>query len=474
MPDPRRWIALALLCVTQFMVILDVAIVNVALPAIQTDLGFSEQGLQWVLSAYTLTFGGFLMLGGRVSDLLGRRRVFMVGIVVFGLASLACGVATSSEVLIGARAVQGLGAAIISPAALSIVTTTFAQGRERNIALGVWGAIAGVGGAVGVLLGGILTDALSWNWIFWINVPIALVVLLLTPRMVRESRVEGMLRHFDALGALTITGGLVVLVFALVKAPDYGWVSPTTLVLLAASLVLLTAFVIIERRSPSPLVPLGIFRNRSLSAANVVAFLLGAAVVSMFFFLSLHMQQVLGYSALKTGIAYLSISVTIVLASGASQTLVTKMGVRPVLIAGMALTAIGIGLFAQISVGGSYVTTLLPGFIVAGVGLGFAFVPVTIAALQGVHPGEAGVASGLINTTQQIGGALGIAVLSTVAFTHQATLVARGIATPEATASGFRWAFWVGAGMAVAGLVAALLFVQGGTPDPTPAPVPIA
>ncbi|MBJ7455408.1 MAG: MFS transporter [Thermoleophilia bacterium] len=462
--DSRKWIALVLLCATQFLVVLDVAIVNVALPSIQTALDFSQENLQWVVSAYTLTFGGLLLLGGRMADLLGRRRVFMAGLVVFSLASLACGFAQTDTVLIIARAVQGIGAAIISPAALSILVTTFEEGAERNKALGIWGAIAGIGGAAGVLAGGILTDSLGWEWIFFVNVPIGLAVIALIPRYIDESRAEGATRNFDVAGAVSVTAGLALLVYALVNTDSAGWLSGETIALFAASIALIVAFVVIEFRAAAPLLPLGIFRLRSLTGANIVGLLLGAAVFAMFFFLSLYMQQVLGYSALKSGFAYLLVAVVIILAAGASQALVTRFGTKMILAIGMALLTAGLLYFTQIEVGGSYLIDLVPGFLLAGVGLGFAFVPVSIAALQGVRPHEAGVASGLINTSQQIGGALGIAILSTIATSRTASVVtdAGGAesAIPGALTEGFQYAFAVGAGMAVIGLIATLLFLD--------------
>lgn len=464
--DSRKWIALVLLCATQFLVVLDVAIVNVALPSIQTALDFSQEDLQWVVSAYTLTFGGLLLLGGRAADLLGRRRVFMAGLVVFGLASLACGLAHTDTFLIGARAVQGIGAAVISPAALSILVTTFREGAERNKALGIWGAIAGVGGAAGVLAGGILTDWLGWEWIFFVNVPVSAVVLLLIPRYIDESRAEGATRNFDVAGAVSVTAGLALLVYALVNTDSAGWASAETIGLLAASAALIIGFLVIEMRAAAPLMPLGIFRLRSLSGANIVGLLLGAAIFSMFFFLSLYMQQVLGYSALRSGFAYLLVAVVIILAAGASQALVTRFGVRSILAIGMALLVLGLLWFTRIDVDGTYAVDLVPGFLLAGVGLGFSFVPVSIAALQGVTGQEAGVASGLINTSQQIGGALGIAILSTVATSHTEALIedAGGApdALPGALTEGFQYAFAVGAGMALIGLIATLVFLRGG------------
>jgi EmrB/QacA subfamily drug resistance transporter len=462
--DSRKWIALVLLCATQFLVVLDVAIVNVALPSIQTALDFSQEDLQWVVSAYTLTFGGLLLLGGRAADLLGRRRVFMAGLLLFSVASLACGLATSDGVLIAARAVQGVGAAIISPAALSILVTTFPEGAERNKALGIWGAIAGIGGAAGVLFGGILTDTLGWEWIFFVNVPVGLAVMALVPRYIDESRADAEVRNFDVAGAVTATAGLSLLVYALVNTDSAGWTSAETWGLLAGASALLAAFIVIETRASAPLMPLGIFRLRSLAGANAVGLLLGAAIFSMFFFLSLYMQQVLGWSALESGFAYLLVAVVIILAAGASQALVTRFGVRLILSIGMVLLVLGLLWFTQIDVDGTYVVDLVPGFILAGVGLGFAFVPVSIAALEGVRAHEAGVASGLINTSQQIGGALGIAILSTIATSRTQDLIddAAGVpeAIPGALTEGFQYAFAVGAVMAVIGLIVTLVFLD--------------
>jgi EmrB/QacA subfamily drug resistance transporter len=459
----RRWYALILLCAIQFMVVLDISIVNVALPTIKTALKFSEANLQWVVSAYTLTFGGFLMLGGRVADLLGRKRLFMAGLVLFSAASLACGLSQSDTQLIIFRAIQGLGAAIISPAALAILTTTFREGEERNKALGIWGAIAGMGGAVGVLLGGVLTDKVSWEWIFFINVPVGLAVIAFGQRLLEESKVEMETRSFDVLGAITVTAGLTALVYGLVTTANHSWTSLTVLGSLAAAVVLLALFAAIETRAASPLLPFSIFRLRSLTGANIVGFLIGAAIFSMFFLLSLYMQQVLGYSPLKSGFAYLLVAITIIIAAGASQALVTRIGVRTVLTAGMALTVAGLLWFSQVSVGGSYLVDLVPGFILAGLGLGFSFVPVQIASLVGVGHDEAGIASGLINTSQQVGGALGVAILSTITVTRVNTYVHDH--APSATlgqhalVSGFEIAFLVGAALALVGLIATLLFI---------------
>jgi EmrB/QacA subfamily drug resistance transporter len=454
--ERTKWLALALLASAQFVVVLDASITNVALPSIGRDLEISQESLSWIVNAYTLTFGGFLLLGGRLADLLGRRRVFMAGIVLFGIASLAGGLARNAEWLIAARAVQGLGAAIVSPAALSIVTTTFREGSERNKALGIWGAVAGSGGAVGVLLGGILTDLLSWPWVLYVNVPIAAVAAFLAPRLLTESRDEVADRTFDVAGAFTVTAGLALFVYAMVEAESAGWGSTQTIVLLAIALVLLAAFVLIELRQRAPLVPFGIFRNRTLTGSNVVGLLIGMALFSMFFFVSLYMQNVLGYDALKTGFAYLPLALTIIFAAGAASQLVTKVGFKPVLVFGLLLVATGLLWFSRVSADGSYVGDILFPSIIAGAGLGFSFVPVTIGAVTGTRPDEAGLASGLINTNQQVGGALGLAILSSVAFAN----VPEGPPNPVALAEGFGDAFLVGAGFALLGVVLALTVIR--------------
>ena len=470
----RKGIALLLLCMVQFMVVLDIAIVNVALPTIKNALDFKETDLQWVINAYTLTFGGLLMLGGRAADLLGRRRMFLAGLVLFSGASLVCGLSTSEGMLIAARAVQGVGAAIISPAALSILMTTFSEGAERNKALGIWGAIAGTGGAAGVLLGGVLTDQLNWSWIFYINVPVGALVIALGPRYLRESRIATAgRRSFDLLGAVLVTGGLSLLVYALVQTVDHSWTAPRTIAMFIGAAVLLAGFIFTEQRAKSPLMPLRLFRNKSLAGANVVGLMLGASIFSMFFLLTLYMQQVLGYSAMRTGIGYLLVASTIIVSAAASQALVTKIGVRTVLAVGMALTTAGLLYFSQVSVNGSYLTDLAPGFILAGVGLGFSFVPVTIAALVGVEMNDAGIASGIINTSQQIGGALGTAILSTVAFTRVSDYLTSHAPAPDlllrADVDGFSIAFLVGAGLAALGLLATLTMVpRGVAPEQVP------
>jgi EmrB/QacA subfamily drug resistance transporter len=463
--ERRKWLALAIICVAQFMVILDVSIVNVALPSIQRGLHFSEQNLLWVLNAYALFFGGFLMLGGRVADKLGRRRVFVTGVMLFSVASLFCGLASSSGWLVTARAVQGLGAAILSPAALSILTVTFKEGPERNKALSIWGAIAGAGGAFGVLLGGILTQEVGWQWIFYVNVPIGSLVVLASFFILAPSLSEDERRGFDLPGAIALTASLVLMVFALVKSTSWGWASARTTGMLAVSIILLATFILIERQTTSPLVPLSIFGNRSLSVSNLVSLALGASIFSMFYFLSLYMQEVLGYSALRTGIGYLTIASAIIIAAGAAQALVAKFGIRSVMTLGMLLASGGLVYFTQISPHGSYVATLLPGFLLAGVGLGLSFVPATIGAVSGVVADEAGVASGLITTTQQIGGAMGVALLSTIAVSATTKFASsNGHGHQEAIAAlshGFSLAFWFGALFAAVGAVVAFFGMKG-------------
>jgi EmrB/QacA subfamily drug resistance transporter len=474
-PDPRRWQALALVCVAFFMTILDISIVNVALPSIGRDLEFSQESLQWVITAYAITFGGFLLLGGRAADLLGRRSVFMVGVALFTAASLACGLASSEGFLIAARAVQGLGAAIISPATLSIITTAFDEGAERNKALGIWGAMGGSGAAVGVLAGGVLTKYLGWEWIFFVNVPVGVLVLLLAPRVVRETRIAAARRRYDPLGAVTATSGLALLVYTISKAPDVGWGSARTILLLAASAALLAVFLAWEAWVKDPLMPLRIFRIRTVAGANVVGALLAAAVYSNFFVLTLYVQQVLGFSALKAGLTFLATAGTVVLWAGLAQALVTRVGVKWVMTAGLAFVCGAMLWYAQIPADGSYATDLLPGYLMMGFGLAFSFIPVSIAALAGVEHQESGLASGLLNTSQQIGGAIGVAVASTIATSHANALLGEGVAVPEALTSGFRWAFWMLAAVAAAGVLATVALVRredlAAEPAPSPAPL---
>jgi EmrB/QacA subfamily drug resistance transporter len=457
----KRWLALALLCVAQFVVVLDASIVNVALPTIGNSLEISQDNIAWVVNAYVLTFGGFLLLGGRLADLLGRRRVFISGLVLFALASLAGGFAQSEGVLVAARAVQGLGAALLSPAALSIVTTTFSDGAERNKALGVWGAVAGSGGAAGVLLGGVLTEYLGWEWVLWVNVPIGIAAALLAPRLIRESLSDSATRHFDLAGAVSVTAGLSILVYGLVEAPDAGWGSGQTIGLLALAAGLIGAFVAIELRSAAPLVPFGIFRKRTLTGANVVGILTGASLFSMFFFISLYMQNVLGYSAIKAGVSYLPLAGGIIIAAGLASQLVTRVGFKPVLAFGMVLVSGALVWFSQISANGSYVADILGPSLMVAVGLGLVFVPQTIAAVAGVEPREAGLASGLINTSQQVGGALGLAVLSSIAFSTIDGLAPTGQVTPQILTEGYADAFAWGAGIGLLGLLATLLLIRG-------------
>ncbi|MEX2211851.1 MAG: DHA2 family efflux MFS transporter permease subunit [Gaiellaceae bacterium] len=470
--DPRRWLVLAVVGAAFFMTILDVAIVNVAIPSIQRDFDVDEAMVQWVITAYAITFGGFLLLGGRMADLLGRRRIFIGGLVLFTLASLFCGFATSAEMLIAARAAQGIGAAIISPAALSIVTTIFSEGADRNKALGIWGALGGSGAAAGVLLGGILTKYLGWEWIFFVNVPVGALVLGLTRPIVPESHADLDHRRFDATGAVTVTGGLALLVYAISKAPDVGWASGRTIGFLAAAAVLLGSFVAWELRTRSPLMPFGIFRNRSVTAANVVGFLMGSVIFANFFILTLYVQQVLGWSALKTGLTFLATAGTTVIWAGVSQALTTKWGPRPVMTLGLSVIALTVLGYTRLPVDGSYWPDLLPLYLTFALGMAFAFIPVSVAAFAGVAPQQAGLASGLLNTNQQIGGAIGVAVAATI-FTSRATsLMEEGTAPAAAATSGFHWAFMALVALALAGAVAAFVLLRG-TPKMAPAAVPV-
>jgi EmrB/QacA subfamily drug resistance transporter len=453
-------LALILLAMTQFVVVIDAAIVNVALPSIGAHLHFARDDLSWVVNAYTLTFGGFLLLGGRLADLLGRRRMFMLGLVLFSLASFAGGIAQSEGWLIAARAVQGLGAAIVSPAALSIITTTFAEGPERNRALGVWGAVAGAGGAAGVLLGGILTSGLSWRWVLFVNVPIGIAAAAMAPRILAESRSDDGTKSFDIPGAVTVTAGLALLVYAVVDAVNIGWGSTATILRLAGAGLLLLAFVAIELRTEQPLVPFSIFRLRTLRGANIVGLLIGMSLFSMFFFISLYLQNVMGYSPIKTGLSYLPLSVGIILSAGLASQMVTRFGFKPPLIAGLLFIAAGLLWFSRVPAHGNFLGDVLGPSILAALGLGFSSVPVTIAAVSGTKPHEAGLASGLINTSQQVGGALGLAILATVANSRTQSLFHAGVHnTSVALTKGFDRAFLVGAGFAIAGAILAALLI---------------
>jgi EmrB/QacA subfamily drug resistance transporter len=441
------------------MVVIDVSIVNVALPSIKTALQFSQQNLQWVVNAYTLVFAGFLLLGGRAADLLGRRRVLIAGLLIFTAGSLACGLAQQSGVLIGARALQGLGGAIISPAALSILTVTFPEGQERNRALGAWAAVAGGGIAVGVILGGILSQGPGWRWIFFVNVPIGILAALLAPRLLAESRDEDRTRSYDVLGALSVTAGLVLLVYAMVNTNQYGWGSVQTIGELIGSGVLLLAFVTIEARFASqPLVPLRIFRSRTRSGANVVALLVGLTIFGVFFFLTLYMQQVLGFSPLRTGVAYLPFTVGLIVASTTSSVLVGRIGAKWLLTAGLLVMSAGLILLARLPDHGSYASDILPAFIVIALGAGMVFLPMTTAAVSGASADDAGLASALLNTSQQVGGAVGLALLSTIATSVTTSVLASDprAGLPHALVAGFTRGFAVAAAFAAAAVVALL------------------
>jgi EmrB/QacA subfamily drug resistance transporter len=472
--DPHRWRILAVVATAFFMTILDVSIVNVALPSIAVDLEFSRENLQWIITAYAIAFGGFLLLGGRAADLLGRRRVFMVGVALFTIASLTCGLAQNEAMLIASRAVQGLGGAVISPAALSIVMTSFEEGPERNKALGVWGALGGSGAAVGVLLGGVLTEYLSWRWIFFVNVPVGLLVLLAAPRIIQESRREGAERHYDVLGAVLVSSGLALLVYAISEAPNEGWGSARTILLLILSAALLIGFLVNERRIHDPLMPFHIFRVRTVTGANSVGALLGAVIFANFFLLTLYVQQILGFSAIKTGLTFLATAGTAVISAGVAQALTTKFGAKPIIIIGLSLLTAGMVWYSQIPVDGSYISDLLPGYLMVGVGIAFAFVPISIAALAGVAEREAGLASGLINTSQQIGGAIGTAVASTVFATHSKDLLAEGRSQADALTHGFGYGFWALAFFGLAAIVAAVTLIKREEMAETPVTAPIA
>jgi len=459
-PHIHRWRAFALLAVSFFMTIIDPTIVNVSLPTIGRDLHFTETSLQWVVTAYALTFGGFLLLGGRAADLLGRRRMLMIGLAVFTAASLACALATGDAFLIGSRAVQGVGAAIMLPAALSIVMNMFQEGPERNKALGIWGGLGAAGATVGLIAGGVLTRYAGWQYIFYLNVPIGAAALALAPRVVPESRLATTRRRFDALGAIAGTGGLVLLVDAISQAPQYGWGATRTIALLAASAALLIAFVVIENRVESPILPLSIFRLRTLSGANVAGLLLGGSFYAFIFVGTLYMQQVLHYSALQTGVAWLAASLTSIALAGLSQLLVTRGGAKTVMAIGMSLIAGGVIWATQVPVHGHFAANLAGPFVVAGAGTAFAFIPVSIAALAGVAEHQAGLASGLLNTTQQLGGAIGIAIASSIAATHTQALLHSGSGTPAALTGGFHQALWVLGAIALLALPAIFLLVR--------------
>src|SRR5947209_5408419 len=457
-PHPHLRATLLLACLAQFMVILDVSVVNVALPSIRSGLHFTEADLQWVVNAYTVTFAGFLLLGGRAADLLGRRRVFVFGLVLFALSSLAGGFADSQGVLIAARAVQGLGGAIIAPASLSILTTTFTEGAARNRAVGIWGAMGGAGGAAGVLLGGILTSAINWRWILFINVPIGLLAAFASQRLLAEGRDHTRTRDFDLPGALSATLGLSLLVLGIVRTDVTGWGSAPTLALIVGGVVILGVFVAIEGRfAKAPLTPLRIYSSRTLSAANVVVLLVGGATFGMWFFLSLYLQQVLGYSPIRAGLAFLPMTICIIVGSTLASRLVIRVGAKTLLVFGMTAQTLGLLLFTGVAADGSYVTDILPGSLLVAIGIGFAFVPATICAVAGVRAQEAGLASGLVNTARLFGGALGLSILAAIATAHTNHLLKAGhVSAHGALTDGFQLAFLIAAGFAlVGGLVAA-------------------
>jgi EmrB/QacA subfamily drug resistance transporter len=464
-PDPtfqniNRWRAFALLAVAFFMTVIDLTIVNVSLPTIGRDLHFSQTSLQWVVTAYALTFGGFMLLGGRAADVLGRRRMLIAGLAVFTGASLGAALSTGEVSLITARAVQGLGAATMLPAALSIVMNMFEEGAERNKALGIWGGLGAGGATVGVIAGGLLTRYAGWQYIFYLNVPIGVTVLALVPRIVPDSRLATVRRRFDALGAIAGTGGLVLLVDAISQAPQYGWGATRTVVLLAASTALLVAFLVIEDRAKEPVLPLSIFRLRTLAGANVAGLALGGSFFAFIFVGTLYMQQVLHYSALQTGLAWLATSLTSVALAGISQALVTRGGAKVVMVIGMTLIGAGVIWATQVPVHGHFLANLAGPLAVTGAGTAFAFIPISIAALAGVSEHQAGLASGLLNTSQQLGGAIGIAIASSVAVSHTNALLHAGNAAPAALTGGFQHALWVLGAIAVLSVPAIFILVR--------------
>jgi EmrB/QacA subfamily drug resistance transporter len=460
-PYPHRWRAFAVVGTAFFMTILDAAIANVALPTIGRELEFTPEDIQWVVTAYAIMYGGFLLLGGRAADLLGRRRVFMAGLTLFTASSLVCGLSESDTLLIVARAAQGLGAAFTAPAALSIVTTMFPEGKERNAALGIWGMLAGMGSAVGLLLGGILVEYAGWEWIFFVNVPVGVLVLALALATVPESRLEGARRRYDALGAVLVTAALVLLVFAISKAPDVGWATFRTIGLLVLCGALLVAFFLREARIDDPLVPLRIFRIPTVAGANSVGLLVGASIYTLFVVATLYLQQVLGWSALKTGLAFLINAVASIAGAMLTEVLIPRLGPKNVMAIGMALIGAGLLCFTQIDADGGFWWPLLPALVLSGFGVTLSFIPVSITALSGVDPRESGLASGLIETNQSMGGAIGLAVATSIFAPHATTLLGEGQSAEEAFTSGFSLAFWVAAFIAFAGVAAALVLLRG-------------
>jgi EmrB/QacA subfamily drug resistance transporter len=462
----RRWSALALIVTAQFMVILDVAIVNVALPSIKTDLGFSQTSLQWVVSAYAIFFGGTLLLGGRLADLFGRRRLFIGGLLLFAASSLLCGIAWSESSLIGFRALQGLGGALLAPAALSLLMTSFAEGRDRNLALGIYGAASGSGAAAGVLLGGVLTSYLSWSWIFFINVPVGVAAAAIAPVLLRESRPDLGHRHFDVAGAATVTGGLMLLVYSLTRATSDGWGSPTTLALLGGAAALIASFVLVELRSPWPLLPLRIFRLPTVAGANIAMAIVGAVAFSEFFLLTLYLQDVLHYSAVQSGAAFAAFALAVVVVSNLAQAVVARIGVRATLTIGLLMSAVSVAALARLPVDGHYFWDIFPAFVLGGAGMGLSFVPVTIASLAGVDRSDAGVASGLVNTSRQIGGAIGIAAASAVAATSASRFSGAPAGSVQALDHGYQTALYTLVGLLLVGAFVTLTLVRPKAPAP--------
>jgi EmrB/QacA subfamily drug resistance transporter len=465
-PHFNPWLALVVVCFGQFMVVLDATIVNVALPAIQTDLHFSDSSLQWVVNAYTLFFGGFLLLGGRAADLLGRRSLFLAGVALFSLASLVNGLATSETMLIVGRAVQGLGGAMLSPAALSVITTSFGEGAARTKALSIWAGVAAGGGAVGLLLGGFLVESLSWEWIFFVNVPVGVAIVIAALKWVPESRQEGAMRHFDLAGAATVTGGLIAIVYAIVESSSWGWGSPRQLGLAAVGVALLAAFIAIERRSPAPLVRLELFKLRSLSTGNGVFLMVAGGLFAMFFFASLYLQKVLGYSPLTTGLAFLPVTAGIAIGATIAEKLIPRVGLRPVLLAGMFAAAVGLAVLAATTKVDGHYYGVLGGLLPMSIGMGATFVSLTLVATTNVEERDAGLASGIFNTSQQIGGALGLAVLSSIADSRTSSFLGGIAGKPsvvqgqEALVSGFQTAFIVAAALVAGGTVLTALLLR--------------
>jgi EmrB/QacA subfamily drug resistance transporter len=461
MDNRTRWLALIVLCLGDLMIVLDVTIVGVALPSIRTDLGFSESSLAWVVNAYLITFGGFLLLGGRLGDLFGHRRLFVLGIALFTVASLACGIATSQEFLVGARAIQGLGGAIVSAVALSLVIRLFIEPAERAKAMGVFGFVASGGGSIGVLLGGILTDALDWHWIFLVNVPIGIAVVVLSLRLLPAGRDEAADSRLDVAGAVTVTASLMLAVYAIVNGNEVGWETVRTLGLLGAAAALFVAFLVIEARVPSPLMPLGLFKLRNLAFSNVVGVLWAAAMFAWFFLSALYLQLVLGYSPLEVGLAFLPANLIMgALSLGVSARLVMRFGIRAPLAAGLGLAGLGLVLFARAPVDGNFVVDVLPSMILLGIGAGIAFNPVLLAAMSDVEPSDAGLASGIVNTSFMMGGALGLAVLASVAASRTETLRAAGDDPLVALTGGYHTAFLLGAIFAFAAAAIGAVFLR--------------